>query len=884
LQAANQELRGRLKVFLGAAPGVGKTYEMLEAARAKKADGVEVVVGLVETHGRAETEALLEGLEVIPRRQIAYKGRVLSEMDLDAILARRPVLALVDELAHSNAPGSRHPKRYQDVEELLAAGIDVYTTLNVQHLESLNDVIAKITRIRVRETLPDRMIGLAAEIEVVDVTPEELIQRLNEGKVYVKETAQRAVRHYFSPGNLTALRELALRRTAERVDEQMVGYMQAHAIRGPWPATERILVCVTPASGGAELVRHAKRAADRLRAPWIALYVQTPADERLSDADRDRAAKVLRLAEQLGARTLTLPGRRVAEDIIAYARETNVTQIVIGHSGRPRWYEALHGSVVNDLVRKAGHITVHVVALDRVERKDQSHGRSRSHTAPETNRAVAYFESTAMVALALLAGLAIDRFLAIPNISLVFLAAVLASAMRYGLGPSVYASLLSDLCYNFFFVPPVYTFTAADPANVLALVFFLAVAILTSGLAAGTHEQMVAARRQAKTSAELYAFSRKLAGIHGLDDSLWAITHQIVSMLRVEVVILMPEKQIPTVRAAWPPEDQLDDADLAAAKWCLDHGQEAGRDSETLPGARRLFIPLRTGRGSVGVLGIFRPDREPWLTPDERRLLDALADQAAVAIERTVLAEHVDEARIVAETERLRTALLSSVSHDLRTPLATILGTITSLRSYGKLYDNSTRDEMLAEAQRETERLNRFAANLLDITRIDTGAVELKRETVDLGDVVGSALQRAGRLVADHNVEVALDPDLPMLTLGFVLMEQVLVNLLDNAAKYAPSGSTIRVSGQRDHDGVTIEVLDEGPGIPEEALSKIFEKFYRVQAGDRQRAGTGLGLAICKGFVEAMGGTISAHNRTDRTGARLIIRFPSTLFVEPRVV
>jgi two-component system sensor histidine kinase KdpD len=870
LAEAAQEGRGKLKIFLGAAPGVGKTYEMLQSARRRKAEGADVIIGVVETHGRKETEALLEGLEIVPRRHIEYEGRTLTEMDMDAVLARRPQLVLVDELAHTNAPGSRHPKRYLDVQELLAAGIDVYTTVNIQHLESLNDVVAQITHVRVRETVPDQIVD-QAEVEVIDLTPDDLLQRLREGKVYVPEQAERAIRHYFSAGNLTALRELALRRAAERVDEQMVSYMQAHAISGPWAAGERVLVCVNEEPAATQLVRYAKRVADRLRGPWTTLYVETSQHQRLSEAERDRIAEVMRLAEKLGADAITVPGHRIADDVLAYAHENNATQIIIGQSLRSRWFELLHGSVVRDLLRKAGNISVHVIAGDVATIPAPTAKRAASNQPVDP---LSYATSTAFVAAALAVGLPIDRYVDPENISLVFLAAVLASAVQYGLGPSVYAALLSVLAYNFFFIPPFYTFTIADPANVFALFFFLIVAVLTSTLTARTRTQAVIAQRQARTTAELYAFSKKLAGIAKLDDLLWATAHQIATMLKVEVVILIPEADTIAVRAGFPPEDELDEADLAAAKWCWDHNQPAGRGADTLPGAKRLFLPLRTGRAPVGVLGINRRRPGPLFTPDERRLLDALADQAAVAIERTQLAEDIDEARVLAATERLRSALLTSISHDLRTPLASIIGTITSLRSFGKLYDETTRDEMLATAQEEGERLNRFVANLLDMTRLDAGTVEVRREMLDLSDVVGAALQRCSKILAGHRVAVGLAADLPMLPLDFLLMEQVLVNLLDNAAKYAPPGSAIEIRGRREDGEAIIEVRDEGPGIPPDDLERIFDKFYRVHSGDRQRAGTGLGLAICRGFLEAQGGRIAAGNRTDRSGAVFTIHVP----------
>lgn len=874
LDAARQEGRGRLKIFLGAAPGVGKTYEMLMSARARQRDGVDVVIGIVETHGRRETEALLQGLPAIPRREVEYKGHRLSDMDLDGILKRHPQLVLVDELAHANAPGSRHPKRYLDVEELIAAGIDVFTTLNIQHVESLNDVVARITRIRVRERVPDSVLDQADDIEVVDLAPDDLIQRLREGKVYLPHQAERAVRHYFQPGNLTALRELALRRTAQRVDDQLLSHMRAHAIAGPWPAGDRVLVCISEASNTPSLIRYARRAADRLHAPWIGIYVETARTTRLRDAERDRIAEYLRLAERLGASTITLPGRKVADEVVAYAMANNITQIVIGKSDRPRWFEMVHGSIVHDLVRKTGAISVHVISAD-----SEDPGPSKSVTTRRQSEPfglLAYAGSAGSVLLALGLGSMIDRFIGLQSVSLVFLMAVLSCAIAGGLRPALFASLLSALTFNFFFLPPLYTFTIADPENIIALFFFVLVAVIVSNLTAATRAQIVSARARAKTTAELYAFSRKLAGIGTLDDLLWATAFQVSSMLKLSTVLLLPDPEARglAVSSAYPPEDRLDEADMAAARWCWEHNHPTGRGSDTLPGGKWLFLPLRTGSGTVGVIGIERDTPGLLLTPDERRLLDALTDQAAVAVERISLARGLAEARVVAESERLRAALLTSISHDLRTPLASILGSVSSLRSYPDRYDAKDRDELLATLESEAERLNRFVGNLLDMTRLEAGAVEIKLDLADVAEIVGAALERAGSVLARHRIEVAIAPDLPMLRLDPILLEQVLFNLLDNAAKYAPPASRIDLRAHRDGDLVMIEILDEGPGIPPGDLERIFDKFYRVQAQDRRRAGTGLGLAICRGFIEAQGGRIEAQNRSDRPGAVLTIRVP----------
>jgi len=872
LQQAAQEGQGRLKIFLGAAPGVGKTYKMLTSAQTARAEGIDVAVGVVETHGRTETQALLEGLEILPRRRIEYRDHVLEEMDLDAILARRPALVLVDELAHSNVTGSRHPKRYLDVEELLAAGIDVYTTLNIQHVESLNDVVAQITQIRVRETVPDSILDRADDIEIVDLSPDDLIERLREGKVYVAAEAERALRNYFKPGNLTALRELALRRTAQRVDEQMLRYMQAHAISGPWAAGERVLVCVNEEPSAFGLIRYTKRLADRLHAPWTAAYIETPRHHRLSEAARDRIADALRLAEHLGGQSVTLPGRGIADDIVRYAEANNLTQIVIGKSARSRWFEMVYGSVVRDLLRRSGNISVHVIAGEGDE--TPAPPAVGAEFPRQAFDAKPYLVTTAIVAAALLLGVALQQFLNVLNIALVFLTGVLVVAASFGLWPSLFASLLSVLAYNFFFLPPLYTFTIADPENVLALVAFLVAAVIASNLAAGTRAQALAAGMRARVTEELLSFSRKLSGIASLDDLLWATAFQIASMLKLRVVILMPDGVDLTVKAGYPPEDQLDDSDIAAAKWSWANNHPAGRGSDTLPGAKRLFLPLRTGRGAVGVIGLDRETPGILLSPDTRRLLDALMDLAALAIERIHLQGDLDQARLQAERERLRSALLTSISHDLGTPLASIIGAASSLKSQSESYDAAQRGELVSTILDEAERLNRFVANLLDMTRLEAGAIAPKAEPIDLGEIIGTALRRAGKVLGRHRVTLNVAPDLPMLRLDFVLFEQVLFNLLDNAAKYAPAGSEIEIRARRRDGLVEIHVLDEGEGIPQDQLERIFDKFHRVQQGDRRRPGTGLGLAICRGFVAAMGGTIRARNRTDRRGADFVIEFP----------
>ncbi len=872
LKTIQQDRRGRLKIFLGAAPGVGKTFEMLTSAHEKLREGVDVVAGVVETHGRAETEALLVGLPIIPRRKITYKGRDLDEMDIDAILARHPALVLVDELAHTNAPESRHEKRYQDVEELLAAGIDVWSTLNIQHVESLNDVVAQITRIRVRETVPDNVVDQAAEIEVIDLTPDDLIRRLRDGKVYVAKTANRALGHYFSPGNLTALRELALRRTAQRVDAQLIDHMQAHAIQGPWAAGDRVLVCVDH-RGAAPLVRYGRRMAEQLRVPWAVLHVETAQHRALSDTERDRIAETMRSAERLGAEAVTIPGSDVAADVVAYARAHNFTHIVTGHTNAHRWWQP---SISERLMRLASDIPVHVLGT----KPEDGAGKSilRLATMPSPGPVLG---SMALVAAATGVGIGLRQVLNSSSIGMVYLTAVLVSATTYGLIPSLAACLAATLAYNFFFLEPLYSFTIADPENVVALFFFTVTAVIASNVAARMRAQAVAARARAKTTEELYQFSRKLAGIGNLDDLLWATAYQIAAMLKVHVVLLLPEapdsEQL-LVCSSYPPEDTLDEADLAAAHWAWQANRPTGRGSDTLPGARRLFVPLRTGSGPVAIVGIDTAEGQTTpLSPDQRRLLDALGDQAAVSIERMVLAANVEKSRLSAETERLRGALLTSISHDLRTPLSAILGAAGTLLSYRETLSEKDQSELLTTISDEAERMGRFVANLLDMTRLESGAVARNREPVDLGELIGSLLRRAAKILAHHHVKLDVADRLPTLLLDEVLLEQALFNLLDNAAKYSAQGTTITLRAWFDapERKVILQVLDEGLGIPPEHLEAIFKKFFRVHATDRTRAGTGLGLAICRGFIEAMGGHIEAANRSDCSGAVFTVSLPT---------
>ncbi|WP_347710442.1 sensor histidine kinase KdpD [Niveispirillum sp. BGYR6] len=871
LEQANREKRGRLKIFLGAAPGVGKTYAMLEAAQAVRRDGGDVVIGIVETHGRAETERLVAGLEVLPRARLDYRGRAFQEMDLDAILIRRPKLVLVDELAHTNIPGSRHLRRWQDVEELLGAGIDVWSTLNVQHLESLNDIVERIAGIKVRETLPDSVLRAADEIEMVDLPPPELRQRLAEGKVYVPAQAQRAAEKFFSIGNLTALREMALRQAAERVDAQMLSYMRSHGIAGPWPTRDRILVAIPAAPLALRLVRAAKRMAERRQMPWTVAHVETHRHANLSDADKAHVTQAFRLTQQLGGEIAALTGDDITGELLGWARANNVSQIVLGRTRRTR---RLFGrSLTGDMLKRASDHDILLVG--GVEEEARASGQpQRPPAAPLWTGWKAYAWSALAVGVASLISWGVYTVLPVGNVSLVYLLAVLLIATRFGLVPSVITALVAFFAFNYLFTEPRYTFSVSDSDDLLTIGFFLVAAIFTGQLASRLRRQIEVTRTSQRRTANLYDFSRKVSSAASEDDVLWAVVHHVAATLKAKVLILLPDGGDLSIRAGYPPEDTLDQRAAAAALWAWGNGQRAGRGSQTLPAADWLFLPLRTQRGTVGVMGVQMDGADGYLSTEQERLLDTLSDQAALALERTQLVQDIEAAQVAQEKEQLRAALLSSLSHDLRTPLVSILGAATSLITYEEALDRSARLELTQTIQEEAERLNRFVQNLLDMTRLGSGGLKPKTDWVDLADIIGRALARARPLLKGHKVKVDLAPGLPLLQLDPVLMEQVFFNLLDNAAKYSPAGTAITVWARRQGAQVTAEICDQGPGIPPADQERVFDMFYRVQQGDKQTAGTGLGLAIAKGLVEAHGGTIGVMSGIHGVGASLVVRLP----------
>jgi len=857
VQAAEAEqTRGHLKIFFGATAGVGKTYAMLEEAQQRRAHGLDVVIGWVQPHGRRETEALAEGLEQLPLRDVDYRGATLREFDLDAALARRPQVILVDELAHTNAPGMRHPKRWQDVEELLDAGIGVYTTVNVQHLESLNGVVAQITGVVVRETVPDRILERADEVELIDLPPDDLLQRLREGKVYVSQQAQQATKSFFRKGNLIALRELALRRTADRVDAQMQLYRQDHAIANTWPATERILVCISPTLLAPRLVRATRRMAASLRAQWLVVYVETPAHARLSDAARDQVTHTLRLAEQLGAETVTLSGHSVAEAVLQYAHMRNVSKIVVGKPIKPRWRELVFGSVVDEIVRQSGEIDVYVISGE--------HDDTRTTPAPvfqRTSQRRAYGWGMVVVAscTAVCYGMFVLNFAA-ANLIMVYLLGVILVATRYGRGPSLLASVVSVAAFDFFFVQPHLTFAVSDTQYLVTFAVMLVVALVISTLTVRVRQQAdVAQQRERRTSA-LYTLSRTFASTRGVRNLVQAAVPFISDVADSQVTVFLPDADNKlasccTGEQAFVP----DQAEFGVAQWVYDHGRLAGLGTDTLPGAGALYLPLNGTRGTVGVLGV-RPPARRVFPPEHVHLLETFANQTALAIERAYLADEAEQGRIEIETERLRSSLLSSVSHDLRTPLATITGATSSLLHADGQLDDATRRDLIVSIGDEADRLNRLVRNLLDMTRLEAGAVDVQREWQPLEEVVGAALTRLDNQLADRVITTQLPPSLPLVPIDGVLIEQVLVNVLENALKYTPPTSSITVGAFADGSGVTVEVADRGPGVPSGDEARVFDKFYRAQDGGR---GVGLGLAICRAIVEAHGGRIWVENRPD---------------------
>ena len=856
--------QGKFKVFFGANPGVGKTYAMLEAAHEQRRDGIDVIIGVVETHGRAETEALVDGLEVLPRRAIDYRGTVLREFDLDAALARHPTIILIDELAHTNAPDMRHAKRWQDVQELLKAGITVYTTMNVQHLESLNDVVAQITGVRVRETVPDSVLERADDVELIDLPPDDLLQRLKDGKVYVPAQIQHAIQNFFAKGNLIALRELALRRTAERVDQQMERYRRDHAVVRTWPAAETILVCVNMKQRGPRLIRAARQMAADLHAKWIAVYVQVPWHLRSAQSERDRLVQTLRLAEQLGAETVTLTGENVAQEILNYARSRNATKIIVGKPVRAPWKEWIFGSVVSDLVHQSGEIDIYVITGTGDER--QPAVRRTPQSAGDLS---GYAYGVAGVLIATGIDWLMFPYFAAANLIMIYLIAVISVAIRCGRGPSVFASVLSVAAFDFFFVPPYFTFAVSDAQYLLTFGVMLVVALVISNLAVRLNQQAELARYRERRTGVLYAMSRDLATHRGTELLAQLAAKHLRDVFDAHVAMFLAdaEKRVQLQRGELL-FFELNPKESGVAQWVYDHHERAGLGTDTLPGASALYLPLVASSGAIGVVAVRPKDPALLLDPEHLHLLESLVNQVALAIERTRLSDEAQQAHVGAEAERMRNAILSSVSHDLRTPLATITGAASSLAVAQGELDSVGRRELAHSIYREAERLDRLLKNLLDMMRIEAGAVQLKKEWHSVDEITGAALARLDGRLHDHAVNTSFPADLPLVLVDGVLLEQVVINLIENAVKYAPEGTMIDLGASATDQEILVDVADRGPGIPPGEESRIFDKFFRGKFA--REGGAGLGLTICRGIVEAHGGRIWVENRP---GGGAIFRF-----------
>ena len=860
LKEEDMQQRGRLKIYLGASPGVGKTYSMLQDAFARREQGLDVVAGVVESHGRKEIDALLHNIEILPRRIVDYHGKPLLEFDLDAALNRGAGLILIDEMAHMNVPGLRHAKRWQDIKELLDRGMDVYTTLNVQHIESLNDVIAQIIGIRVRETVPDSMLVLADTIELVDLSPDDLLKRLQEGKVYIPAQAELATQHFFRKGNLIALRELALRFMAERVDEQVLSHRKGQGIEQTWPTMERLLVCIGPDVSSSKVIRAARRMATGLHAPWIAIHVETPR-LNFSEAQRANLIQNLRLAEQLGAETRVLTGLDITKEIILFAREHNVTKIVIGKRNRSRWRTLLYRGLADELIWGSGEIDIYIIRSGNDNETAAPVTAASKHKFPF----LTYTFATAMVLLMTALNFLIRPYAGISglsNLMLIYLLGIVLVALRGRMGPSIYASILSALSYDYFFVPPRFGFGWSDLPNIMSFIILVIIAQVICHLTVLNRQQAEIAHLGEQRTAALHALTRQLASTRGIAQLIEIAVRYISEVFDSEVLMLLSEEGELKIRAASTSKKVLNTKDLGVAQWVYDLGQIAGLGTDTLPFSDSLYVPLQGSQGPVGVLKIRPRQSERLLIPEQLHLLEACANQIALALEVDRLQEKARETQIAIETERLRNALFSSLSHELQNPLAVIVRLVNKLTKKARSAEEDDTQESVQILYSEAERLNRLINNLLQITQLEEGKIKLHKKLNSIDDVIKTTLTRMEKKLESKPCIIQVPPHLPLVPFDKVLLEQVLVNLVENAILYTPPETPIEISASLEEDDVLMSVADHGPGLMLADVEKVFEKFYRGQTPQKE-SGAGLGLSVCQSILKAHGGRIWAENRWD---------------------
>lgn len=868
LKKINKETRGKLTVFLGAMAGVGKTFTMLKSAHEKHKEGRNIVIGWVETHKRIETEKMVEGLPKVAPAAISYRDKQIPEMDIDAILELKPEIVIVDELAHTNAPGSRHVRRYQDVEELLEAGIHVYTAVNIQHIESLNDIVAQITGVIVRETVPDSVLEEADTVQLIDIAPEDLIQRLRDGKIYMPEQAERALKKFFREGNISALRELSLRFTAQRVDKDLAEYMREHHIAGPWPAAGRVMVCISGSPFSAQLIRAANRLATGLRSELLAVHIEA-AKMRfpIGDKERDRIAKNMRLAEDLGARTLTVVGEDFIDEILDIARKQNVTAIVVGKTKHKSLLEFIRGSVVDNIIRQSGDVNVYVI---------QGAKESETEAAVKTKRVIPldpvnyFYLSLLMVAAVTGLAYLLKEQLEMVNIALLYIIPVLLSAFWWGRWPSYLSAITGVLAFDFLFIEPLLTFTVSDIRYLWSFVIFLLLSALIGGRTDELKKETRQARQQEKSTRAVYEFSRDIAAVIDTESIARSLVKQAGETIERKIVVILPSAQQkleegikfdPTLE----PENQMIKAELNRAEagvvaWVYKNKQSAGRSTDTLPGGKYLYVPLCSQDNVFGVFGICIAEQK--LTPSERRLIDAWVRLAAVAMERVSLAEQARHTDMLIEADKLRSALFNSISHELKTPLSAIIGSVSTLLEADDLYSKADRRELLGNVKDSSLRMERLIGNLLDTARIESGMMNIKSDWCDIEDIIGTTLRRMGDAIGSSQIAVELPSQLPLIKADCVLIEQVLVNLIDNSIKYSEGDEKITIQACKQPTQLEVSVIDSGNGIPPEDLVRIFDKFYRVKQ-PKKVSGTGLGLSICKGIIEAHKGRIYAQNRID---------------------